>query len=485
MWLLIPMYYSKMVVRMLRSLTLLSLITWTLNPSPIALAQSKTSMALTADKINADRDAGRDGGGNGDGGQVDGGVDPDTDNVRGTDPYKAVPDGYGLDTVNKWVESHRTAKGGAYRYVYLPADIAANKETANVLRVAAGKAWNHLSLLPEIDVPEDVSEGAGLVFALDIRKVWGADADRNWSFLVNCTPKSNIRISPAPEGDCERMANDAPLPIPQFVFNATNGGPYANIFKTPPSFDSFERKFNPGPITHVSTHKNAIVCGPRISAYRTIDFNGQKLLYSYTTDEFDGRDQGSIRYNDAPTDRDQRGTGALRASPNDDGTAVASEWWMQLPNGFMYYGIHGEGSQERGRGEFPFAIDPGNWKQNSVLATGRSCITCHTNGIQSAPSDVEFAGRNGWTSNEDLTKLYNGTRDKFKAGMRTLVAGLSDGDKDLNERMVNGTVEVVSKAIMIVEGPYEGNGTGSCRSFCNGKFGPSRGADFCASMPAR
>lgn len=463
---------------MLRSLLACSLVASTL-PAQVGFAQSSQAFSLTADKINADRDANR--GGN-DGDEGGGGND---DYVRGTDPYKATPDGYNLDMVNKWVEAHRAAKGGAYRYVYLPPNVASNKETSNILRVAAGKAWNHLSFQPEVDVPQDVSEGAGLVFALDIRKVWGDDADRNWSFLTNCSPKSNIRVSPAPVGDCKRLGNDAPIEIPQFVFNATNGGPYANILKTPTSFDSFRRKFDMGSITHTSTHKNAIVCGPRITAYRTIDYNGQKLLYSYTTDEFDGRDNGSIRYNDAPTDRHQRGTGALRASPNDDGTAVASEWWMQLPNGFMYYGIHGEGSQERGRGEFPFAIDPGNWKQNSVLATGRSCISCHTNGIQSAPSDVEFAGRNGWTSNEDLSKLYDGSREKFKAAMRTIVAGISDGDKDLNERMVNGTIEVVSKAIMIVEGPYTGNGTGSCRSFCNGKFGPSRGANFCASMPAR
>ena len=162
-----------------------------------------------------------------------------------------------------------------------------------------------------------------------------------------------------------------------------------------------------------------------------------------------------------------------------------SEWWMQLPNGFMYWGIHGEGSQERGKAEFPFAIDPANWKQDATLATGRSCITCHSNGVQSAHSDDEFAGNNGWTSNDDLfKKIYDPARRKFQKSMRTLVDNLSDGDDKLNERLVNGTLEPVASALAIIEGKYPGRSNGTCNAFCDGKFSAKR-RNLCETMPTR
>lgn len=400
---------------------------------------------------------------------------------RGTS-YKPVPSGYGPDMARQWATAHQTSKGQGYKYVVVPAALASNAESANILRVAAAKAWNHLSWQVELDIPEDVSEGHGLVFALNAQKVWGAEAETNWGYIANCTAKQNIDISPAPRGDCATF-NDAIVEIPRFVFNATNGGPYANIHKTPPYYSSFEQKYRLGPIQAISTHKEAIVCGPRITAYRSVTVNGVPLIYSFSSDEFDGRDGGSINYQNAPTDQDQRSTGALNAAPGDGNTAIASEWWMQLPNGFIFYGIHGEGSQERGKAEFPFAVDPANWKQGNDLAVGRSCITCHAAGIQSAPSDAEYAGRNGWTSNEQLSTLYNDVRGKFQTSMRKLVDGLSDGDATLNERLVSGTIEPISKAILVVEGPFQGDNY-ACESFCNGKFG-SRRANFCATMPAR
>lgn len=438
--------------------------------STAALPPSQRAAAKdTPKKINADRDEASANFGAGSG--------------RATDYTK--PASYTTTEINDWVKAHQAAKGPGYKYVFVPTESASDPELANVLRVAAAKAWNHLSWLSEIDLPEDVSKGAGLVFALNAAKVWGQDAETNWRFIANCSPKANIQISPAPRGECENFDPNAPVAIPRFVFNATNGGPYANIHKTPQNFNSFRNKFKMGPIEAVSTHKEAIVCGPRITAYRHVEFQGQKLLYSYTSDEFDGRDEGEIRYRQAPTDRDQRGTGALNAGPNDGSTAIASEWWIQLPNGFMYWGIHGEGSQERGKAEFPFAIDPANWTQNATLATGRSCITCHAAGTQSAQSDTQFAGKNGWTSNERLfSDIYNPSRRKFQTAMRALVDNLSDGSDELNERMVLGTVEPVAKAIAEIEGKYPGRRNGTCNAFCNGKFSERR-ANMCETIPTR
>lgn len=421
-------------------------------------------------------------------------------------PYAPVPPGYNLAMVQQMAAAHKAARGVGFQYVYLTPTAAQDREMANTIRVAIGKAWNHLSWQPELDIPEDVSNGAGLVFALNAQKIWGANAATNWNYLANCSPKSNISVSPAPRGDCARFDAAQPIAAERFAFNATNGGPYANVHKTPPFFGSFRQKYRMGPIFATSTQKEAIVCGPRIIAYRVVfpDLprgatlppysnmqealelvrQGKGLLYSYTTDEFDGRDGGSIRYTRAPTDKDQRSTGSLRASPNDDGTAVASEWWIQLPNGFMYYSIHGEGSQERGKAEFPFATDPANWKQDADLTTGRSCITCHIKGTQAAPSDVEFEGKNGWTANSDLKILNDFSVQKFSDPLVKLTQALSDDESGLNDKIISGTIEPVKRAIMVVEGAYRGRDNGSCVAFCDGKFS-SRRRNLCETMPAK
>ncbi len=433
----------------------------------------------TEEKING----GGQGATSGTGGSGTGGSGTTTTTTGGKHaPYKPVPSGYSRTNVDAWVNAHKAANPG-FRYVYVPAELVSDPEKVNILRVAAGKAWNHLSWQTAIDVPVDISDGHGLAFALNAQAVWGAQADTNWGYVANCTPK-NIDISPAPRGACEAFPADQAVNIPRFVFNATNGGPYANVHQTPGNFNAFQRTFDLGPIRYTSTHKEAIVCGPRITAYREITLRNppMKLWYSFSSDEFDGRDGGNINYQSAPTDNDMRSTGALNAGPNDGNTAIASEWWIQLPNGFMYWGIHGEGSQERGKAEFPFAIDPANWRQNNDLATGRSCITCHLAGIQSAQSDANFEGKNGWTSNAELNTFYASVRGKFQTAMQTLVTGLSDGSDDLNSRMVNGTIEVVSKAIREIEGGYTGGN--DCSFFCNGKYGPQR-QNLCETLPTR
>lgn len=421
-------------------------------------------------------------------------------------PYQSVPDGYSDAQVQQWASAHRAKAGDGYRYIYLSQTVAADKDKANVLRVAIAKAWNHLSWQRDIDIPEDVSNGTGLVFAVKPEKIWGADASANWQFVAKCSPKANISISPAPRGDCKAFDAAQPVLAERFVFNAVNGGPYANVHKTPESYSRFTQKYRLGPIFSTSTQKDAIVCGPRITAYRlafkdvprgtalpayknaveALELNrqGKGLIYAYTTDEFDGRDNGDIRYKNAPTGRDQRGTGALKAAPNDDGTAVASEWWIQLPNGFIYFSIHGEGSQERGKGEFPFAIDPANWKQGATLATGRSCITCHIAGTQAARPDAQFDGINGWSSSAELDQLNQYTVKRFMDPMTVLIRSLSDGAGALNDKMTSGTLEPIKSAISVVEGPYKGRNNGSCNSFCKGKFSSKR-KNLCETLPAK
>ncbi len=395
--------------------------------------------------------------------------------------YNTLP-AYNEGVITQMVQAHQSrAAGGQFKYVFIEPKYAQNKEMSNVLRLAIGKAWNHLSWLPEIDMPEDVSDGAGLVFALNVGKVWGRDGQQNWGYIANCTNKG-IEVSPADKTGCNAFNANQPAPSTRWVFNAVNGNPYALIHDTPGDYTSFRSKFDLGPILHVSTHKEAIVCGPRITAYRSVNYRGTTLIYSFSSDEFNGRDNEDINYRQAPTLDNERGTGAFSSNPNGESLAIASEWWMTLPNGFLYWGIHGEGSQERGRAESPFAIDPANWNQGWELQTGRSCITCHVAGIQSAKTDRGTSRAEGWSTHDELSVFYTQVRERFQGAMKRLVAGLSDGDASFNERIIAGTIEPISKAIREVEGPYPGNQ--NCEFFCNGKYGRQR-QNLCSTLPLK
>ena len=63
-----------------------------------------------------------------------------------------------------------------------------------------------------------------------------------------------------------------------------------------------------------------------------------------------------------------------------------------------------------------------------------------------------------------------------------IVEAMCDDTGDLNEKLVLGTSEPIARAIMLVEGRFNGNG--GCSFFCNGKYGPRR-QNLCSTLPQR
>lgn len=176
--------------------------------------------------------------------------------------------------------------------------------------------------------------------------------------------------------------------------------------------------------------------------------------YWTTADDFDGQRGDPVPYlaRHQFTRPNFRSNGQL-SRPDLKTNTVASEAWTEMKNGFIAYYIWGNSAQRRGRAEL-FVEDPDNIKiqyNYAYLETGRSCITCHAQGVQAAPSDVATAVENGtfrggnldvikrhWTSNDKLRDVYGETRVKFHASMKKLVEGLSDGDASVNKALVNG-----------------------------------------------
>ena len=72
-------------------------------------------------------------------------------------------------------------------------------------------AWNGVVGATALVVGLTIGSLALAAFALNANAVWGADAEKNWGYVSNCTPKGNIDISPAPRGALpSRMAAARP-----------------------------------------------------------------------------------------------------------------------------------------------------------------------------------------------------------------------------------------------------------------------------------
>ena len=156
--------------------------------------------------------------------------------------YSPPPAGYSITTVQQFVAAAQATHSG-YHYVYVPPENVADPVMLNELRIAMGKTWNHLNWNVALDIPEDISSGAGLVFAMNAPKIWGAQSETNWGYGAACTARPDVSVSPAQAPDCQTYAQTDPIPIPNFVYNFTNGGPYMNIQQTPPDFGTFQNSF--------------------------------------------------------------------------------------------------------------------------------------------------------------------------------------------------------------------------------------------------
>jgi hypothetical protein len=415
--------------------------------------------------------------------------------------------------INTWINEGKTQFPNA-KFVYIPAGTPA--PMLPVMRVGLHKAWNQLCMGPtEVQIGADVSKGRGLVFALDpskcFDKKYQQNADQHWDDLalareaIVTNGGGGKMNSPAAKGFLKAFDQPDRAPAPQFVYNAEHGGVYNRIMEWPEDESTLNQRLDfvtesngrgeeagyPGtdvPSMPIIAYKRqAIVCGPRLISGHKIKMFGSEKWFFRSHDEFTGRGGGDIAdeyKRQAPTVFDYRRQGSmtLKASPGNSDTAVASEWWFEMPNGFLAWGIHGEGAQMRSAAEPSFAIDPYNPGLN--LETGR-CINCHIQGPMRA-ADPPPPGSTGWTSLADLNKVYDEIQVRYRGAMTKLVNALgSDTDTALNQQMVDGSVEPAlytlrvyederaktdpfRKRDMAVSSNNDSRDGFGCYSFCNG-----------------
>jgi hypothetical protein len=376
-----------------------------------------------------------------------------------------------LAKIKEWVAKDReTNNDPNVKYTYVPTDLIGKPE-ASIVRVGVFKALNHLALNnTEIVNGTDVT-GHCILYKFNIKDYFGDKAEQKWNIIASTRGQLRVIVSPAPQGALQSFNANDPVAMDRLTFNATQGGIYSAVIDAPDFVDTFNRVFRPNPeILAVSDHKEAIVCGPRQISYQKLP-DGR--LYAKSGDEFFGVNGKEVQFgaNQAPiSSQNYRSGNGIVIIPSARGGSVAAEAWVEMKNGFIAYYIHGEGNQARTKAEHPFAIDPTNEGQDYDLTTGRSCITCHVNGTQAAVSD--HAGQGKWTSAEDLNKLYDGTRSKFKVALGKVVSAMSSDDT-ISKELMSGLREPVFYNIKRIEkaaGVGRNNFYDSCSSFCGGKF---------------
>ena len=373
------------------------------------------------------------------------------------------------DAIADFVADHQAQKGSEaqyYGYVHVPPSLFEDKYEANMARIAAFKVVNHVSNAPVSYTGEDISDGRGAVYAIDTRVIWPNQNIQKWNLVkqpIATGGEDNGGLIGAIAGFFQNRDNGVrvkgdiisvgnmqlanvdteSIPADRFVYNATFPNVYNYLINTPGGARGLVRREGvTSELKGLAAHKNAIVNGPRVSAFWETQDGRHYISTGDYFANFEGRE---IPY--VENDQEVQFRNGTRIPSLPGGTSVVSESYLQDKNGCIKYYIWGAGTQERGRAEKVFVEDPQNHSQSQYgyLVTGRSCMSCHINGAQSAPSDMPQHVASGkieqgrWSTNEDLDLIYKDVTNKFRQDcMKPVIDKMSNGDTEWNERMLNG-----------------------------------------------
>lgn len=401
--------------------------------------------------------------------------------MRSSEPivsYKILEGAVTTDQINEWATADRTKRGDDaryYRYAFIPAEFMKDPKEANYARIGLSKAMNSVAIdAADIVSPEDVSEGHGVVYALDLRAYWGARAEQKWTIAARAVTKRVF--SPAPRLDLRAFEGNQPVSADRLVYNVLHGGIYDLLIDTPEFGRDLMRTLGAKEVTARTAVKHAITYSPRFIQRRQLP--DRPGAYWESFDDFDGnlRELPWITGNPIPRFRND----GMMADFN----PVASEAWMHMKNGLPAYYIWGNANQERTKAELSFVLDPLNAKGNELI-TGVSCIQCHISGVQESPNDMRNAIDQGlvtrdlekakefWTPNEELSRQYAEDRRLVVDALRKIIVGISDGDAKFNEDLINGVDErepVFFVQSSLTKNPLRGDTTGRRRRDANGKL---------------
>ena len=336
--------------------------------------------------------------------------------------------------------------------VYIPGQLmtAAQKENANLARTGFLVALFHTSFEKELAGFQDVSDGHCALYKVDLQKVWGNDWNRKWDIIKTDGGIADNSFDPARQNFPSFSAKDRTdlqrnvISAHRLAYGLTFPANYVALVDSPEGVGDLRS----GRDLVVGGYKNGIPCGPRITVTRYVTIRGQQRVFFLTGDP------SNARANEA--------TGEIRL-PRNNGNDLprypgrqisGGEGYHQLPNGFFRYFVFRNPGTVGTKALASGVIDPANFRNNFHLVTGRSCISCHSNGVRGAPMDSY--GQEGWSSEAEWEKYFTEVRDEFRASKKFIVDAVSDGSPEFNRKLTFGsTREPVAFLIEMVEGKYE------------------------------
>lgn len=316
---------------------------------------------------------------------------------------------------------------------------------------------------PKIIQPESV-DPSGIVFKLDIRKLWGYDnrggskpgnVDEAWGALSSGSRDNVVSQNFRVNSDQIRPLGNGVVDAVQLAVNITHPYIYHKVMRLPANLRVLRESLGVRDPNTIENYKygsadNAITYGPRLYMFSPMEASvedrwvslGAKpgMYYWQTSDSLRGRP--GFRFYSNPIPRwyySLSYTGHI-----DGGDTRASEILWSLPNGCQGYYLAGNAGQAVPHAQRTFVIDPkspfvDSNRSRDILGSGWSCHTCHTHGINTTLSDMAKrleADPNLFSSQrEEVESLYFSSSQlantvdqhqlRFQKAMKELVEGVA------------------------------------------------------------
>jgi hypothetical protein len=374
--------------------------------------------------------------------------------------------------INEWI-TKAGAGSASTIYVYIPPGLSgeAKRGEANIARVGFLKALFHTSFLPEIGGFSDVSAGTCAVYSVDLQAVWGAEWQTKWDVVKKQGGMQDTSFDPARQRFVDMSGTETSdlgrkvISAQRLAYNLTFPTNYVHTANIPNS----NRDLELGQTYAIGGLLNGIPCGPRYLQLRALKMNGKDYHYFLSSDPGSPGDPNGQIASSPPGSISPNGGDIPRTPGRNIG---ASEAYHMLPNGFIRYFIWRNPGDRGTKALQSGAIDPANPHNNFTLVTGRSCISCHNNGVRGGALDTHTMG-NGYSDKATWEKHFTDARNQFFGAMEKIVKAVSSGSPDFNERLVQGrTREPVAYLIAMIEGPSNARGPyGQCNQGGEDKYG--------------
>ncbi len=360
------------------------------------------------------------------------------------------------DVTKEQITAWAAAAGGAtgsIKYMYVPTDllVAGKEREADLARVGGLKALFHSSFVEQITGFADVSQGHCAVYKIQLEQIWGTDWQSNWSIVTGASPVGDKSSDPAQQKFVKKSSEDSTdeaagmISAARLAYTIFYPSNYMALAKIPRNNSGIKQTSYKA----IGGYLNGIPCGPRKVEVRGSTIGDKEVLYFMTGDpgsvgEPDRGFPAQAFKGDGNTGHNLPGMPSRQIS--------GSESIQQMPNGLLRYIVWRNTGDSGTKALTSGVIDPANPHNGYTLVVGRSCVSCHNNGIRGFAVDTAKMG-NGWSTQEEFDPYFQKAQNEYFAAMAQIINRVVGGNQEFKEQLIRGrSREPISYLISRVEG---------------------------------